>query len=162
MVYISRKSWYPSERHSPGSDGFWISLIALSIIYLSSNGEKIKYSVIKFKNFKKYGLTAIITTIGLLSASRSLYAFEKQATSEDPTYFPKSCIEATRAHPLLRNDKFKKCFVFADERSTYQLSLMEMGGMSGKNLERPIYDNYKAKVIAILPSRLMAAFSDSS
>ena len=158
MVFISRGSLKPSERHSPGSDGFWLALISLSILYLASSPNYLKNSLSWSVKTGKSILISIITSVGILGGVRSISAFGDKGYWMSA--FPRSCAEAARAYPLHRDNSFRKCFVYGDERSTYQLSLMEIGGMSARELKRPIYDNNETKLIAIFPSRLMAAFAN--
>jgi hypothetical protein len=160
MVYIGRGVIVPAERHSPGSDGFWVAFIALSITYLATFKENSKNTGIHNSSIRRILLSIMLSTVGILSLARSAYAFSQQTTGKGLTFFPKLCVDSTKAHPLLRDRTFRHCFPFADERSTYQLSIMEMAGMSGRNLTRPVFNNNEIIVIALMPSQLMATFTD--
>ena len=160
MVYISRSVIVPSERHSPGSDGFWVAFIALSMTYLATFRENSIDTGSPIVPIRRIFFTIMLSTVGLLSATRSVYAFSQQSTGRGLTYFHKSCVDSTQAHPLIRDHTFRHCFPFADERSTYQLSIMEMAGLSGRNMTRPVFDNTETIVIALLPSQLMATLTD--
>jgi hypothetical protein len=160
MIFLSRGSIVPAERHSPGSDGYWLSLIALGIHYLYVN--HLSEWRQKGVSHQWLGLGSILFLISLwvLGIGRTLTSFKQNGDWRNPTFFSRSCIDATRSHPVFRDLAFRNCFMFGDERSTYQFALMRLGNMKTDHIKRPIYDDSKVKVFALLPSRLMAAFTD--
>lgn len=147
LVFISRRNIMPAERHSPGSDGFWIAVVALSILYMSHvKRNKSARSPIHLPMSILFLFT--LAGITFLSLQRSFRAFI------EPSTFPRSCADCTQSYPLRRDFCFRKCFVFGDERSTYQLVLMKMGGMGRTKLPERI-NTVGMQVIAIMPSTLM-------
>lgn len=160
MVSLSRGDIMPSERHSPGSDGFWLGFIALSVLYICITSKPLQHKTYEFARFFRVILFSLLALLGLLSGWRTSAAFRQTGDWRSPAYFPRSCINSTRTHPLLRDLSFRRCFVFGDERSIYQLTLMKLGNLSGSYIERPIYNNKYMNTIVVVPSRLMAAFTD--
>jgi hypothetical protein len=159
MVFVSRGGVMPSERHSPGSDGFWVAFIGISVSY-------ILVSISLNQEFKINGcglpklVSAILVCLWFLGTGRSLASFRQRGDWRSPTYFSRSCIESTRLHPLYRNHEFRSCFMFGDERSTYQLALMGLGNLKPKDDQLPLINDVGLKTFAILPSRLMSAYAD--
>jgi hypothetical protein len=147
LVFMSRRNVMPNERHSPGSDGFWLAVVALSILYIcyALRGQLIR---IPIQVRMPHIFVVTLSGLAFLSLHRSVRAFAEPAT------FPKSCTDCTQSYPLRRDICFRKCFVFGDERSTYQLALMKMGGMGIEKLPSRI-NAAGMQIVTIMPSKLM-------
>jgi hypothetical protein len=159
LVFLSRHKFMPELRHGAGANSFWMALIVVSTLYLARAATPQRLPA-EFSQQASRGAvrgTLFILACGalvfvpILSLAKTITEFRL------PNRFPKECTQITTHYFLLRDKSLRSCFEFIDERSVYQLSLLDLANLGTKGLGLPQLDS-SATIITLLPGKLLSAF----
>ncbi len=148
LIYASRGDLLPAERHSPCSDGFWLALVATTLVV---GIDKVGTS----PSAARFPVTGVFPWLILSFVSVASVVKNVVVLLAPPT-FPKSCISCARDYAFSRDQCLRSCFRYADEQSLYQMTLLDLAGLNSENPPFRVTSLGPAKVVVMMPDRFTA------
>jgi hypothetical protein len=148
LIYASRGDLLPAERHSPCSDGFWLALVATTLV-VGINKVGASPSAMRFPVTGGFpwlilsfvSVASVVKNVGVLLS---------------PPTFPKSCISCARDYAFSRDSCLRSCFRYADEQSLHQMTLLGLAGLNSENPPFRLTSLGPSKVVVMMPDRFTA------
>ncbi len=148
LIYASRGDLLPAERHSPCSDGFWLALVATTLVVgIDKAGAS--------PSAARFPVTGVFPWLILSLVSVASVVKDVFVLLAPPT-FPESCIRCARDYAFSRDQCLRSCFRYADEQSLYQMTLLGLAGLNSENPPFRISSTGPSKVVVMMPDRFTA------
>jgi hypothetical protein len=132
-----------ATRYSPGSDGFWLAFIGLSILVLAQR-PRLHVAVLNGSLLLALVAGSVRTDVRALRALPNLHA--------SPL-----CEKSIVNYPLFRDDSFHKCNIWSEDQSVYHLAALRLSVFRDETPQL-ILPRTDAPVITDMPNRWLSVY----
>ena len=140
LVLLARGTFI-AQRQSPGSDGFWLAFIALSLLVLA----------------RRPPVHVAILNVSLLVALVIFSVRKDIRTLQHDLHYSNPCDQSIVDYPLYRDGHFHECFIWSEDQSVYHLAALRLSVFRNET-PRLILPQTDAPVITDMPNRWLSVY----